>query len=39
MTLGPKAPPGEYLLEIAVQDPSAPKQHQFAVRTIDFTIR
>lgn len=39
MTLGPKAPPGEYILELAVQDPTAPKQHQFAVRTIDFTIR
>lgn len=39
MTLGPNAPAGEYLLEFAVQDPAAPKQHQFAVRTIDFTIR
>jgi VWFA-related protein len=39
MTLGPNAPAGEYILEFAVQDPAAPKQHQFAVRTIDFTIR
>ncbi len=39
MTLAAKAPPGEYLLEFAVQDPAAPKQQQFAVRTIDFTIR
>jgi VWFA-related protein len=39
MTLGPKAPAGEYILEFAVQDPAAPKQHQFAVRTIDFSIR
>lgn len=39
MTLAAKVPPGEYLLEFAVQDPQAPKRQQFAVRTIDFTIR
>jgi VWFA-related protein len=33
------SPPGEYVLEIAVQDLSAPAKQQAAVRYIDFTIR
>ena len=30
---------GEYLVELAIQDPDAPKQKQFAVRQLDFTVR
>jgi VWFA-related protein len=32
------ADPGDYLLEVAVQDLSAPAKQQFAVRAIDFTV-
>ena len=39
LTLSPKAAPGEYLVELAIQDPDAPKQKQFAVRQLDFTVR
>jgi VWFA-related protein len=33
------SPPGEYLLEIAVQDLLAPAKKQAAVRYVDFTVR
>lgn len=33
------SPPGEYLLEIAVQDLSAPAKQQAAVAYVDFTVR
>ena len=39
LPLSAKAAPGEYAVELAVQDPAAPKQKQFAVRAIDFTVR
>ena len=39
LPLSAKAAPGEYSVELAVQDLAAPKQRQFAVRALDFTIR
>lgn len=39
LPLSAKAAPGEYVVELAVQDPAATKQNQFAVRQLDFTVR
>ncbi|MCX6605391.1 MAG: VWA domain-containing protein [Acidobacteria bacterium] len=39
LPLSLKAAPGEYAVELAVQDPAAPKRNQFAVRALDFTVR
>ncbi len=39
LPLSVKAAHGDYLVELAVQDPAAPKQRQFAVRQIDFTVK
>ena len=39
LKLGTGSAPGEYVLQIAVQDLEAPKKQQFAVRSIDFEVR
>jgi VWFA-related protein len=39
LKLGTGSAPGEYVLQIAVQDLEAPKKQQFAVRNIDFEVR
>jgi len=39
LTLGPRTPPGEYLLQLAVSDLANPRKPRYALRSTDFVIR